>query len=149
MKYIKKNECNLELIWKAHDTLSIQIKQSERNCAVLSLVFLKYINDKFEYKYRESINIDKGFEEDQHRYISNNTFWIPKEARWSEILKYINTPCIGDILDKAIYTIERENQHLKNLIYKVFSNTNFKASELSEMIIIINDINLNMMKYYE
>lgn len=145
MNYIIKKENNLELIWKAHDILNNNIKKSERTKAVLALVFLKYICDKFEHKYRELLNIGKGHEEDKNRYISKNIFWIPKKARWSEIIKNINNPRIGYILDDAIESIERENQHLQNLIYKVFSNNNYNINDISEMIIIISDINLSKM----
>lgn len=137
------NESILELIWKAHDIMSKKKKPSERNSAVIGLVFLKYISDKFNYKYQEFVTSGLGYEEDRSRYIENNIFWIPKNARWSEITNKMNNPRIGFIIDEAIELLERENKQLRNLIYKVFSTTSFDKGELCKMIFVVNDIDLN------
>lgn len=113
---------------------------NDRNHAVLGLVFLKYVSDKFENKYHELIETGNGWEEDRNLYLSNNIFWIPKEARWSEIQKSYKHPHIAQILDKAIELIERENRQLENLIYKVFSATDFREGELCRMIDFVNDM---------
>lgn len=137
------SESILELIWKAHDIMCKNKKQSERKSAVLGLVFLKYISDKFEYKYKELLSDGLGDEEDKNKYLDSNIFWVPKEARWSEITNKMNNPRIGYILDEVIEILERENQQLQNLINKVFSTTSFNKGELCKMIFIVNDINLN------
>lgn len=117
-------------------------KETGRNQAVLGLVFLKYVSDQFENKYHELMKIGEGWEENRNFYISDNIFWIPKEARWQEIQKRINNPNIGVYLDRAIGLIESENHQLENLIYKVFSTTKLNDGELCEMIDFVDNINL-------
>ena len=59
---------------------------SKYKYAVLGLIFLKYISDKFETKFNELVQEDAGFEEDRDEYLAENIFWVPKEARWSFIM---------------------------------------------------------------
>lgn len=50
-------------IWKAADKMRGNIDASEYKSVVLGLIFLKYISDKFETKYRQLVAEGEGFEE--------------------------------------------------------------------------------------
>ena len=75
--------------------------------------FLKYISTAFEKKYAELVEEGDGFEDDPDAYEAENIFFVPPEARWSEIAKAAHTPEIGTILDKAMIAIEADNKSLK------------------------------------
>ncbi len=71
-------------IWKAADKMRGNIDASEYKSVVLGLIFLKYISDKFETKYRQLVAEGEGFEEDKDEYTAENIFYVPTEARWYE-----------------------------------------------------------------
>ena len=55
-------------IWKAADKMRGNIDASEYKSVVLGLIFLKYISDMFETKYRQLVAEGEGFEEDKDEY---------------------------------------------------------------------------------
>ena len=72
-------------IWDAACVLRGNIDASEYKSVVLGLIFLKYISDRFEAKYKELVEEGDGFEEDQDEYTAENIFFVPENARWSAI----------------------------------------------------------------
>ena len=54
-------------IWDAACVLRGNIDASEYKSVVLGLIFLKYISDRFEAKYKELVEEGDGFEEDQRQ----------------------------------------------------------------------------------
>ena len=59
-------------IWDAACVLRGNIDASEYKSVVLGLIFLKYISDRFEAKYKELVEEGDGFEEDQDEYTAEN-----------------------------------------------------------------------------
>ena len=55
-----------------------------------------------------------GDEEKKDEYLGDNIFWVPKEARWENIKAHATSTDIGEIIDKAMETIEKENIHCTN-----------------------------------
>ncbi len=78
-------------IWDAACVLRGNIDASEYKSVVLGLIFLKYISDRFEAKYRELVDEGDGFEEDIDEYISENIFFVPENARWGVIASSAHT----------------------------------------------------------
>ena len=68
-------------IWDAACVLRGNIDASEYKSVVLGLIFLKYISDRFEAKYKELVEEGDGFEEDQDEYTAENIFFVPENAR--------------------------------------------------------------------
>lgn len=62
-------------IWDAACVLRGNIDASEYKSVVLGLIFLKYISDRFEAKYKELVEEGDGFEEDQDEYTAENIFF--------------------------------------------------------------------------
>jgi type I restriction enzyme M protein len=139
----KEKENFKEVLWKSCDKLRNNMDPAEYKYVVLGLVFLKYISDKFEMKYQELKKEGDGFEEDRDEYTAENIFWVPKTARWAEIVAKAKTPEIGQVIDEAMFEIEKENEQLKNVLYKVFSNPNLDKGKLGELIDMIGSINLH------
>ena len=85
-------------IWDAACVLRGNIDASEYKSVVLGLIFLKYISDRFEAKYKELVEEGDGFEEDQDEYTAENIFFVPENARWSAIAAAAHTPEIGTVI---------------------------------------------------
>ena len=92
-------------IWEAACELWGHIPAADYRKIFTGLIFLKYISTAFEKKYNELVEEGEGFENDPDEYESENIFFVPPEARWSEIAKSAHTPEIGTILEKAMIAI--------------------------------------------
>ena len=96
---------------------------SEYKNVVMGLIFLKYISDRFDDKYQDLVEEGDGFEEDIEEYTSEGIFFVPANARWSEIATKAHTPEIGAVIDDAMRAIEKENKRLKDILPKNFART--------------------------
>ncbi len=128
---------NLEFenkLWEMADKLRGNIQPSDYKDVVLGLIFLKYISDSFEEKYNELATEGEGFEEDRDAYIADNIFFVPPNARWSFIKKSAKQSTIGQIIDEAMITIERENKNLKGVLPKNYARPELDKTKLGELI---------------
>lgn len=107
-----------EKLWQAADKLRSNMDAAEYKHVVLGLIFLKYVSDSFEEKYQLLLSEGYGDEEDRDEYLADNIFWVPKEARWSEIQKYAASAEIGSVIDRAMEAVEKENHSLKGVLTK-------------------------------
>jgi type I restriction-modification system DNA methylase subunit len=108
-------------MWAAADKLRGHMDASEYKHVVLGLIFLKYISDAFQAKYKE-LEATKDTEytdpEDRDEYSAANIFWVPKEARWAKLQSSAKQQTIGKIVDDAMVAIEKENPTLKGVLPK-------------------------------
>ena len=77
-----------ENLWDSANKLRGSIEPSEYKHVVLGLIFLKFVSDKFEIRYKELI--EKGqtsYLDTVEFYTMQNIFYLPKESRWSYIQK--------------------------------------------------------------
>lgn len=132
-----------ETLWKTADKLRGSMDASEYKHVVLGLIFLKYISDKFETKYNELVAEGEGFEEELDEYLSENIFWVPKEARWTYIRDNAKSEKIGQIIDDAMILIEKENKTLKNVLEKRYARPEIDKRRLGELIDLISTIKLH------
>ena len=121
-------------IWKAADIMRGNMDAAEYKHVILGLIFLKYISDRFEHKYKELADEGKGFEEDRNEYIAENIFFVPPEARWSHIASKAHTAEIGKIIDQAMDSIEQENKKLKGILPKTFARPELDKRRLGEVV---------------
>lgn len=125
----KKKESTAELsiedkIWAAAIKLRGNLDASEYRNVVLGLVFLKYISDRFDKRYKELVEEGEGFEEDRDEYTAENVFWVPTDARWNVIANAAHQPNIGVVIDNAMTSIEKDNTRLKNVLPKTMHDQN-------------------------
>ncbi|WP_292594988.1 type I restriction-modification system subunit M [Mesotoga sp. UBA5847] len=132
-------------MWAAADKLRGHMDASEYKHVVLGLIFLKYISDAFQAKYKQ-LEATKDTEysdpEDRDEYSAANIFWVPKEARWSNLQANAKQPTIGKIVDDAMVAIEKENPTLKGVLPKDYSRPSLDKYRLGELIDIISKIGL-------
>jgi hypothetical protein len=97
-------------LWQAADKLRGSMDAAEYKHVVLGLIFLKYISDAFaerhlklelqvsdpthEYYIREPSERYVVLE-DRDEYNAENVFWVPREARWSQLQDSAKQPAIG------------------------------------------------------
>ena len=148
MTEIKTNGANLGFenqMWNAADKLRGHMDASEYKHVVLGLIFLKYISDAFQAKYKQ-LEATKDSEytdpEDRDEYAAANIFWVPKEARWNILQSNARQPTIGKIIDDAMVAIEKENPTLKGVLTKDYSRPSLDKYRLGELIDIIGKIGL-------
>jgi type I restriction enzyme M protein len=144
----KGNGANLGFenqMWAAADKLRGHMDASEYKHVVLGLIFLKYISDAFQAKYKQ-LQATKDTEytdpEDRDEYAAANIFWVPKEARWANLKANAKQPTIGKLIDDAMMAIEKENPKLKGVLPKDYSRPSLDKYRLGELIDIISKIGL-------
>ena len=96
-------------LWSAADTLRGSMHASEYKHPVLGLIFLKYISDAFEERHAQLAGDPESDPEDRDEYTSRDVYWVPMEARWSQIAAKAESPHIGEIVDKAMIAIEHDS----------------------------------------
>lgn len=121
-------------LWEMADKLRGNISANDYKDVVLGLIFLKYISDSFDEKYKELIATEEGFEEDEDAYIADNVFYVPQTARWEFIRNNAKQNTIGQIIDDAMIAIEKENRTLKGVLPKTYARPELDKTKLGELI---------------
>lgn len=135
-----------EIIWRAADKLRGNLSAPEYEGVVLGLIFLKYISDKFEAKYKELQTDEYADPEDKDEYEGapeGRIFYVPKGARWSDILKKAHTPEVGKTIDDALKLIERENPKLKGILPNNYSRPELDKRRLGDVIDLFSNIQMH------
>ncbi|MDE7166225.1 MAG: type I restriction-modification system subunit M [Bacteroidaceae bacterium] len=130
-------------IWKAADKMRGNIDASEYKSVVLGLIFLKYISDRFDAKYRQLVDEGEGFEEDKDEYLAENIFYVPTDARWSAIAEKAHTPDVGVAIDNAMRAIEKENKRLKDILPKNFGRPELDKRRLGDVVDLFTNIRMH------
>lgn len=129
-------------LWEAADKMRNNMDPAEYKHVVLGLIFLKYISDAFEEKYDQVKSEDFADPEDPDEYLSDNIFWVPKEARWSLIKDNSKNPRIGIMIDDAMDAIEKLNNSVKGVLPKIYGSPDLNKIMLGGIIDLISDIGL-------
>jgi type I restriction enzyme M protein len=131
-------------LWAAADKLRNNMDAAEYKHVVLGLIFLKYISDAFEEKHAALVADKKhgADPEDRDEYLSENVFWVPKEARWKFLQDNAKQPTIGKLIDDAMIAIERDNKTLKGVLPKEYANQRLDKQSLGELIDLVGTIGL-------
>ncbi len=144
---MSNNSANLgfeQKLWLAADKMRNNMDAAEYKHVVLGLIFLKYISDAFKEIYDELKNDPEKLSdpEDIDEYKSKNIFWVPPEARWDYLQKNAKQPTIGNLIDDAMDSIERDNPSLKGVLPKNYARPALDKQRLGELIDLIGTIGL-------
>lgn len=131
-----------EVIWRAADKLRGNLNASEYEGVVLGLIFLKYISDKFEVKFKELSEDEYADVEDKDEYEADGVFFVPQEARWNIISMSAHTPEIGRIIDDALQAIERENPKLKGVLPGNYARPELDKRRLGDVVDLFSNIEM-------
>jgi type I restriction enzyme M protein len=131
-----------EALWDAANKLRGSVESSEYKHVVLSLIFLKFVSDKFEARRAELVDEGKQAYLDMVEfYTMKNVFYLPEEARWSHLLQYAKQGDLAIRIDSALTLVEKNNPTLKGALPdNYFSRLNLDASKLAALLDAINNI---------
>ena len=131
-----------ESLWDSANRLRGSVESSEYKHVVLSLIFLKFVSDKFEERRAELVAEGKEQYTDMVEfYTMNNIFYLPETSRWSYIQQHAKQGDIAIKIDSALSAVEKSNASLKGALPdNYFSRIGLDGSKLSALIDAINNI---------
>lgn len=155
VKKAKQNKTLEQRLWEAADELRGNQEPSEYKHVVLGLVFLKYISDAFlsrrdELKselcneesadYIPNAERREKFLELREEYTGHNVFWVPEEARWDFLQSKAKLPEIGQLIDKAMDLIEKENPSIRGVLPRNYGREELDKTRLGGLVDLIGSI---------
>lgn len=132
-----------ETIWRAADKLRGNLDAAEYKSVVLGLIFLKFISDKFDAKFKELQEDEWADPEDKDEYEAESIFFVPAEARWSVIQEAAHTPEIGMVIDRALHAIEDENLSLKGVLPGGYARPELDKRRLGDVVDLFTNIQMH------
>jgi len=131
-----------ESLWDTANKLRGSVESSEYKHVVLSLIFLKFVSDKFEERRAELVAEGKDDYLDMVEfYTMQNVFYLPETSRWSYIQQHAKQGDIAIKIDSALTDVEKSNASLKGALPdNYFSRLGLDGSKLSALIDAINNI---------
>ena len=131
-----------ETLWDTANKLRGSVESSEYKHIVLSLIFLKFISDKFEtQKARIESEYGADFVDMVDFYTQDNVFYLPETSRWSYVLQHAKQNDIAVKIDSALHDIEKNNKQLAGALPdNYFSRLGLDGSKLAALIDTINNI---------
>ena len=132
---------NLESkLWASADKMRGAVSVADYKFIVLGLIFLKYISDSFEERYKELVEEGYGLEEEKDSYTEKNIFFVPQNARWEYLVEHSKDDNIGEIIDDALTLIEKDNTSLRNVLPKDYNSPTMRNVNLGELIDLFTNI---------
>ena len=131
-----------ETLWDTANKLRGSVESSEYKHVVLSLIFLKFVSDKFEERRAELVAEGKEKYVDMVEfYTMQNVFYLPETSRWSYIQQQAKQGDIAIKIDSALTDVEKSNASLKGALPdNYFSRLGLDGSKLAALIDAINNI---------
>ena len=117
-KVAPKNDKGFEeSLWDSANRLRGSVESSEYKHVVLSLIFLKFVSDKFEERRAELIAEGKEKYTDMVEfYTMKNVFYLLETSRWSHIQQHAKQGDIAIKIDSALTAVEKSNPSLKGAL---------------------------------
>jgi type I restriction enzyme M protein len=100
-------------LWSAADILRGSLDPADYRQPVMTLLFLKRLNDTFEEDVDKLIKEGKS-EKEAYGNKNRHSFFVPQEARWSVLSTASEN--IGEKIDHVCRIIERENPDLDGVL---------------------------------
>ena len=115
-KQIKEKSIE-EALWESANKLRGSVEPSEYKHVVLSLIFLKYANDRFTERRNELVADGKeAFADNPVFYNAKNVFYLEPESRWDYLIENSKQNDIAIKIDKALAKVEQNNPTLKGAL---------------------------------
>ena len=95
-------------LWHAADLMRGKLPATQYRQVLMGLLFLRYVSDAFENRYRELKAEGYGDEEDRDAYMEKNIFFVPKSARWATIAAVAHEANNGEPFDAKMKRLAGE-----------------------------------------
>ncbi|EAQ80077.1 class I SAM-dependent DNA methyltransferase [Blastopirellula marina] len=131
-----------QTLWDTADKLRGTVESSEYKHVVLSLIFLKFVSDRFQQRRAALIAEGKADYVDMVEfYTMQNVFYLPENSRWSTIVKQAKQADIAVHIDSALHAVEKNNPSLKGALPdNYFSRMGIDVAKLAALIDSINNL---------
>jgi type I restriction enzyme M protein len=140
---------NLEsILFNCRDYLRGSASLSDKRDVILTLVFLRFIGEKFEDAQTEMRQLcaDRGLSEEKTEAFLNsparykNIVYVPESARWSKIIN-VSPSQLNAALDDALEAIENSGEALKGCVkLSLFTTVNIQPNDLKKVVDEVNKI---------
>ena len=146
----EKNILNLEsILFNCRDYLRGSASLNEKRDVILTLVFLRFIGEKFDDVQAEMRQqcIDRGITDEEKiaRFLDSpsrykNIVYVPEAARWSMLIN-VPTSDLVAALDDALQAIEDGGDTLKGCVkLGLFTSVKIQPNELKKVVDEVNKI---------
>lgn len=133
-------------LFTAADKMRGAMDAGEYKHIALGMLFLRYVSESFKRLHDQLAADDYADAEDPDEYLAESVFWVPEEARWSNLSKRSNDPKIGVMIDDAMRAIEASNESLKGALPKVFGRESVDRAMLTGLIDLFTNLKLEGTK---
>lgn len=132
-------------LFKAADKMRGSVEPSEYKHIVLGLIFLKYVSDAFQAHHAKLAADTTSDPEDPDEYMAENVFWVPPEARWSNLQANATSPNIGIMIDAAMDAIEKTpgNEKLKGALPRRYARPELDKAMLGALVNQFSNIGMH------
>jgi type I restriction enzyme M protein len=133
----KKQKSFEQNLWDTADKLRGTVASSDYMHIVLSLIFLKFVSDKFE-AHPEKLSAEgmKDYLDMVEFYAKDNVFYLPEEARWTTLQAQAKQDDIALKIDTALHNLEKSNKSLRGALPdNFFSRQNLEVRNLASHIV--------------
>lgn len=121
-------------VWKACDTFRGSIDPSVYKDYVLTMLFIKYLSDVHDDKYKAYLEKYNGDAERANRAMQYERFVVPAHSHFKFLFDSRNEANIGELINIALTDLEEAN---REKLYSedgagIFQNIDFNSSKLGE-----------------
>lgn len=151
-KKTKTKEESLEtILFNCRNSLRGKAQMSDKRDLLLTLVFLKFVGDRFEQQREKIIGDCKanGIDDEnfigiqlnkRNQYQQDGVFFLTDECRWSKLVE-IPAADMALAFDKAIATLESNEKALKNALpLQIFTKTQLEPGVIKAVVNEIDKI---------
>ncbi len=140
----------LRELWQAAVNLRGSIEPADYKRFVLPIIFLRFLSLRYERRreeleqmvrepgseyYTKNPKAARAVIEDPDEYRSAGAFVVPKEARWSEIVRHAQANDIKVRLDRALELLEKAYpQKLRGLLPRIYAGSNLDRENVTGLI---------------
>lgn len=148
-----KTKCEKSLeaaLWDSCNKLRGSVEPSEYKHVMLSLIFLKYANERFDEQREQMIkNGKERYLESVPFYTKDNVFFIPEFSRW-DYIKPNSKSNVDELpikIDTALHDIELKNKSLSGALPdNYYSRLGIDGATLASLLDILDGIKLSKEK---
>lgn len=129
-------------LWEAADQLRANsaLTAQEYSRPVLGLIFLKYADHRFNEAEKEFVSAKQTV--GKLHYQAKGVMYLPKNARYSSLIKLPEGRDIGRAINQAMDAIEAENEDLRDVLPREYNR--FENTLLFELMKIFNGIPMDV-----